>query len=312
MTAFVVAGTASGVGRTDRSPKPGLRGTRMIRLLALWLLCISFPAFATRTLIDDLGRSVTVPDHPHRLVCLMPNLVDDVYALGAGSDIVAVTDYTKYPPEAKAKPTVGLPLSPSLETIVSFHPDLVLASGDLNRADTVYEVQKLGIPVFTVTARGIDGIYKSIASIGRVLNREQEAARLVSTLREREATVRRRAAGKPVVSVFMPVWYDPIVTIGKDAYITDAIEIAGGHSVTSDIAEEWPQVSLESVLARAPETLLLVRGSKMSIDAVRTRPGWVTMPAVKNNRIYYVDDRIESPSPVAFDALEDLAKQFHP
>jgi iron complex transport system substrate-binding protein len=284
----------------------------MTRLIALAFLFVSLHALAARTLTDDLGRSVTVADHPHRLVCLMPSVVDDVYALGAGSDIVAVTDYTKYPPEAKAKPTVGLPLSPSLETIVSVHPDLVLASGDLNRSETVDQLQKLGIPVFTVTARGIEGIYKSIASIGRALNREAEAARLVGALRERERAVRQRVASKPAVNVLMPIWYDPIVTIGKNAYITNLIEVAGGHSVTSDIAEEWPQISLEAVLARAPEALLLVRGSKMSVEAIRNRPGWLTMAAVRNNRIYYVDDRIESPSPVAFDALEDLAKQFHP
>jgi iron complex transport system substrate-binding protein len=284
----------------------------MTRLVALVFLCISLPALAARTLTDDLGRSVTVPDHPHRLICLMPSVVDDVYALGAGADIVAVTGYTKYPPAAKTKPTVGLPLSPSLETIVSLHPDLVLASADLNRSETTNQLERLQIPVFTVTTHGIEGIYQSIASIGRALNREQAAAKLVAALRERAAAVRQRVSGKPAVKVLMPIWYDPIVTIGKTAYITDMIEIAGGHSVTSDIGEEWPEVSLEAVLSRAPEALVLVRGSKMSVEAIRTRPGWLTMPVVKNNRIYYVDDRIESPSPVAFDALEDLAKQFHP
>jgi ABC-type Fe3+-hydroxamate transport system substrate-binding protein len=284
----------------------------MTRLIILAFLWISLPALAARTLTDDVGRSVTVPDHPHRLICLMPSLVDDVYALGASSEVIAVSDDTKYPLEAKTKAKVGPPLSPSLETIVSLHPDLVLASGELNRGETVSELQKLGISVFTVMVHGIDGIYKSIASIGRALNREQEADRLVGSLKEREKVVRQRVAGKPVVNVLMPIWYDPVMTIGKNAYITGLIEAAGGHSVTSDLDEEWPEISLESVLARAPDALLLVRGSKMSVEAIRTRPGWRMMAAVKNNRIYYVDDRIESPSPVALDALEDLAKQFHP
>ena len=281
-------------------------------LIVLAWLCISVPAVAVRRLTDDVGRSVTVPDHPHRVICLMPNLVDDVYALGAGEDVIAVTDFTKYPPEAKSKPSVGLPLSPSLETIVSLHPDLVFASGDLNGGETVKALEKVEIPVFTVTTHGIEGIYNSIASVGRALGREQEAAKLVAALRERERAVRQRVAGKPVISVLMPIWYDPIMTIGKKAYLTDMIEIAGARSITSDIAEEWPEISLEAVLARAPEALVLVRGSKMSVEAIRTRPGWITMPAVRNNRIYYVDGRIESPSPVVFDALEDLAKQIHP
>ena len=76
----------------------------------------------------------------------------------------------------------------------------------------------------------------------------------------------------------MPVWYNPILTIGKHAFITDLIEIAGGHSITGDLAQEWPQVSLEMVLARAPEALLLKRGSKMSMDKIREQPGWETLP----------------------------------
>lgn len=110
----------------------------------------------------------------------------------------------------------------------------------------------------------------------------------------------------------MPVGYDPVVTIGKDAFVTDLIAIAGGHSVTSDLAGEWPQISLEDVQARAPEALVLVGEGRMSVKVLASRPGWRELPAVKNSRIYWINDRIEHPSPAAFDGLEDLAKQFHP
>lgn len=284
----------------------------MKQLCASLIFCVALPLCWARIVTDELGRVVNVPEHPHRLVCLLPSVVDDVYALGAGADVIAVTDYTKYPAEARAKPSVGLPLAPSIETILSLHPDLVLGSGDLNRTETLQQLEKLGIAVFMVSPHGVEGIYRSIASLGQALNREESARELVGRLRGREAAVRRQVSGKPVVSILMPVWYDPIVTIGKHAFITDLIEIAGGHSVTSDLPQEWPQVSLEAVLARSPEALLLVRGSKMSVEQIRARPGWANLSAVKNNRIYYVDDRIDFPSPVAFDALEELAKQFHP
>jgi iron complex transport system substrate-binding protein len=289
------------------------RGSACVRLLcALFVACLALPAFAARTVTDELGRTVEVPDHPHRLVCLLPNVVDDVYALGAGADVVAVTDYVKYPAEARSKPSVGLPLTPSMEKILSLHPDLVLGSGDLNSLATLLELERLHIPVFMVNPHGVEGIYASIASFGRALNREDAARQLIGRLRAREAAVRRRANGKPAVSILMPVWYDPIVTIGKHAFLTDLIEIAGGRSVTADLPQEWPQVSLEAVLARAPEALLLVRGSKMSMDRIRDRPGWSSLPAVKNNRVFYVDERIEIPGPVVFDAMEELAKEIHP
>jgi iron complex transport system substrate-binding protein len=284
----------------------------MKQLFAFLVFSIAMPAWCTRTITDELGRVVVVPDHPHRLVCLMPSVVDDVYALGAGADVVAVTDYTKYPAEARTKPSVGSTVTPSIETIVSLHPDLVLQSGNMSRPEVVEVLEKLGIAVFVIAPHGVEGIYQSITSLGRALNREESAKALVNGLRAREAAVRRQVSGKPVVSVLMPVWYNPILTIGKHAFITDLIEIAGGHSITGDLAQEWPQVSLEMVLARAPEALLLKRGSKMSMDKIREQPGWETLPAVKNNRVYYVDDRIELSSPVAFDALEELAKQIHP
>lgn len=283
-----------------------------MKLWIVWsMLCLSMPAFAARVVIDELGRTVSVPDHPHRLVCLMPNVVDDVYALGAGSDVVAVPDFTKYPSQAKNKPSIGLPLNPSIETIVSLRPDLALASGDLNHMTTVGELEKLAIPVFVINPHGIQGIYRSIESLGKALDREQAADKLVSGLRQREARVRRSSQGKPSTKVLMLVWYDPIVTAGKDAYITNMIEIAGGNSITADVPQEWPEVSLEFVLGRAPEALLIVRGSNVSVDAIRNRAGWLSLPAIKNNRTYYIDDRIEYPSPVAFDALEDLANQLH-
>lgn len=284
----------------------------MRRLVLLVLLSTALPACAARTVTDESGRSVTVPDHPHRIICLIPSVVDDVYALGAGADVIAISDYTKYPPEARAKPSIGLPLSPSIETIVSLHPDLVLGSGSFNRAESVNELANLGIPMFMVDPHGIEGIYKSIESLGRALNREQAARELVAHLRRREDAVRARVRGKPVVNLLMPVWYDPVVTIGQHAFITELIELAGGHSVTDDIPQEWPHVSMEAVLARAPDTLLLLRGSRMSLNAIRNRPGWASLPAIRNNRVYYVSDELQYPSPVAFDALEELAKELHP
>ncbi|MGA2851711.1 MAG: ABC transporter substrate-binding protein [Terracidiphilus sp.] len=284
----------------------------MKRLCAWLVFCVALPACNARTVIDQLGRAVQVPEHPHRLVCLMPSVVDDVYALGAGADVIAVTDYTKYPAEARSKPSVGSILAPSMETILLLHPDLVLGSADMSHTETLQQLERLGIVVFMVSTHGVDGIYQSIARLGQALNREDSAKELITKLRAREAAVRRQVNYKPVVSILMPVGYDPIVTIGKHAFITELIEIAGGRSITDDIDQEWPQVSLEAVMSRAPEALLLIRGSRMSMDRIRGQPGWENMPAVKNNRVYYVDDRINLPSPVAFDALEELAKQFHP
>jgi iron complex transport system substrate-binding protein len=276
------------------------------------LLAVSVNCFASRTVTDQAGRTVILPDHPHRLICLLPSVVDDVYALGAGSDVIAVSDYTKYPPEATRKPSIGIPLTPSIETIVSLHPDLVIASADSNREETIRQLEQVGVTVFVLNPHGIEGILSSISSLGEAIGREDAATHLVSQLRDRLDAVRSRVKDKPVLTVFLPIWYDPIITIGKHAFITEIIAAAGGKSITEEIPQEWPQISLETMIERKPNALVLVQGSRMSIADVENRPGWKTLTAIRNHHVYIVDDRMELPSPVAFDALEDLARQLHP
>jgi iron complex transport system substrate-binding protein len=282
-----------------------------LALLAV-LLASLVPANASRILTDETGRKVTVPDHPHRIVCLVPSVTDTVFALGAGDDVAAISDYTTYPPEALKKPSIGGLVKPSIETILSFHPDLVIGTQIPGSDETTTQLESVGIPVYLVNPLGLDGILKSVTSMGNALNRFPQAAALDASLARRIAAVKAQTAGKPVPRVLMPIWYDPIITIGKHAFITEMIATAGGRSVTDDLAPDWPQVSMEAILSRAPDALVLIRGGKISFDMLRDRPGWSSLPAIKAQKVYYVSNGIQDPSPVAIDALEELAKQFHP
>jgi len=110
------------------------------------------------------------------------------------------------------------------------------------------------------------------------------------------------------------IWPDPVITIGRPAFITEVIAAAGGQSVTEDLPQQWPQISLEQVLQRNPDLLLLPASGhqRISLADLRRRPGWDRIEAVRRNRIVYYDDRLDHSSPVVFDALEDLARQLHP
>jgi iron complex transport system substrate-binding protein len=283
----------------------------LLSLLSLTAI-LAGSCFASRTLTDEMGRNVVVPDHPHRVICLMPTVTDTAFALGAGDDVVAISDYTKYPAAALKKPSVGDLINPSIETILSLHPDLVIGTQPMGPMAATEQLERAGIPIFLVSPHGIAGIFHSVETIGMALNRTPQAEALIHRLQQRVDAVRERTKGLPAPRIFMPIWYDPITTIGKNAFITEIIEAAGGHSVTDDLPTEWPQISMEVVLERAPDALLLVRGGKTTLQVLQDRPGWSSMTAIKLHRAYYVDDRINFASPVAIDALEDLAKQFHP
>jgi iron complex transport system substrate-binding protein len=284
---------------------------RLLSLLSLTTM-LAVPCFASRVLTDEMGRKVVTPDHPHRIICLMPTVTDTVFALGAGDDVVGISDYTKYPAAALTKPSVGDLIKPSIETILSLHPDLVIGVQPKGSMEVTDQLERFGIPIFLISPHGITGIFHSVESIGIALNRTPQANALIHTMQQRVDAVKARSKGQPAPRVFMPIWYDPITTIGRNAFITEIIEAAGGRSVTDDLPAEWPQVSMEVVLERAPDALLLVRGGKTTLKVLESRPGWSSMAAIKTQRVYYVDERINFASPIAIDALEDLAKQFHP
>jgi iron complex transport system substrate-binding protein len=284
---------------------------RVIGLIVL-IFVASALCCASHTMTDELGRTVTLPDHPHRLICLVPSVADDLYALGAGSDVVAVSEFTKFPKDASLKPTIGVQLTPSIERIVSLHPDLVIGSADSNREETVHELEQIGIVVFMLNPHGIEGVLSSIRTLGKAIGRDETATRLVVQLRARLDAIHEHVKDKPVIRVFMPIWYDPVITIGKRAFITEMIAAAGGKSITDDIEREWPQISLETIIERAPDALILVRSTRMTVNDVESRPGWNSLTAIRNRRIYLVDERIELPSSAAFEVLEDLARQLHP
>jgi iron complex transport system substrate-binding protein len=283
-----------------------------MRKVLLSLAFLVATAHASRVVTDESGRAVTVPDHPHRVICLVPSVTDTVFALGSGDDVVAVSDYTTYPPAALKKPSIGSLVKPSIETILSFHPDLVVGTNIPGSTETATQLKSIGVPVYLLDPQGLSGVLRSVKSVGEALNRIPQAAALDASLSRRIAAVKARTAGKPAPRVLVPVWYDPIITIGKHAFIGEIIEAAGAKSVTDDLAPDWPQISMEAVIARAPEALVLIRGGKIAIETLQKRPGWSSLPAIQQGKVYYVNNGIQDPSPVAIDALEELAREFHP
>ncbi len=197
------------------------------------LLVISAPLWAVHREMDDAGRSVAVPDQVHRIVSLSPSLTDIVYALGAQDALVGITDYTDYPPEAaRQKPSVGAIVNPSLEKIFALHPDLVLALPAFNGAETIAGLQHLGLPVFLFNTSVVSDIYRNIASVGKVLGREQQSSALIAQLRLREEGIKQQSSGKPRPKVLVVVAIEPLITAGRSAFMTEMI--TGGRSRIRD------------------------------------------------------------------------------
>src|SRR5271157_2643014 len=250
------------------------------------------PSGFPMTVVDRLGRKVTLPRAPQRIVSLAPSNTELLFAIGAGDQVVAVTSFCDYPPEAQKRQRIGgfSCESQSLEQIVALNPDLVVAAGDL-QWPVISQLERLHVPIVSLEAGSLADLYRELDMLGRLTGRENETARLTRAMQrriERVAATARTIPPEQRVTVFYHVWSEPLMTAGPGSIIAELIAICGGVNIVRDSSQRYPQISQEVLLARDPEVILAPSygAEPMTIERLRARPGWSNLRAVRNNRIY--------------------------
>jgi iron complex transport system substrate-binding protein len=290
---------------------PGLAQTR----IAEAVFGSQDAARISNSFTDEIGRRVEIPAAVKRIVSLAPNLTEIVFALGAGDRLAGDTDYCDYPPEATKKPRVGGPVNPNLEQVVALTPDVVLATKAINRRETVEALARIGVPVYVTDPHSVEDMIISVEHLGKVLHAEKNAALLVEDLRGRLSNLDRRMGGTEPRRVLFVVWTDPLISIGSGTFIADALRRAGARSVVAT-TEEWPRVNLEEIVRLQPEFLVFPGAhggdTQHDIEALRARPGWRDLDALRRRKIVIISDAINRPAPRMVDAVEQLARARHP
>ncbi len=276
---------------------------------------VSSGAPAFREVTDEVGRNVRVPQPVRRIVSLAPSLTETIYALGLQDRLVGDTDYCDYPPDAEKKAKVGGAINPSLERIVALHPDLVLVTKSLNRTETVRALAELGISSYATDPHTVDEIITSSEKLAGVLGVPEAGAAIASDMQHRLADLQQRIALLPPKRVLFVVWTQPLISVGKDTFIADALHRAGAVSIV-DSEQSWPQVSLEEVARLQPEFLVFAAShadtTPLTVEVLATFPGWRILDAVSNRRYAVISDAVNRPAPRIVTAIEDLARQLHP
>lgn len=285
--------------------------------LCLCLLCfanckkeISNPQtnLPTREITDDLGKKVKIPLQIERAVSLAPNLTEITFAVGAGERLVGVTSYCNYPLEAQKIQRVGDTINPNIETIIALKPQVVLVSTASQIETFTKTLDAQNIAVFVTNPNSLDDIYKTIYQFGEIFNRVEKAAQVVADLRRRVADVEAKTANVKDVRVFLQISKEPLFTIGKQSFMTDLINRAGGVSVTAAVETAYPKISKETASALDPEAVIL----SDSEDNKQPNDIFVNSSAVKNGKVFRINaDLISRPAPRIVDALEQIANDLH-
>jgi iron complex transport system substrate-binding protein len=296
-----------------RSARGALTHPWWAAALAAALVLAAVPAHAL-TVVDMLGREVTLPAAPLRIVSLVPSATELIYALGGEDRLVGRTDFCDYPPAVKLKPSVGGMISPSLETIVTLKPDLVIATTSGNRLDTFTKLNQIGIPVYAVHAHRIAEVIEAMTRLGALTGRQAAVGPLVVGLERRLHAVVNAVRPYPRPRVLYVLWPEPLLVPASGALLTELIGLAGGESITKNERGDYPRFSIEAAVVRAPELILLA--SHGSRNAGPQREKWerlASLPAVKSKRIQSIDGSlVHRYGPRVVDGVESLARAIHP
>lgn len=289
---------------------------RLIRLalLSVALLLAAAPARAA-TVRDMVDRQVVLTAPPRRIVSLVPSVTETLYVLGADDLLVGVTTFCDYPPAARQKPKVGGIVNPSVEAIVGLRPDLVLATTEGNRDATVQQLEALGIPTYVVSPKSFAGVLESFTRIAALTGRAAAGRELVEDVRRRAVGIANAVRARSRPRVLYVVWADPLVAPGRSTLLADLIRMAGGDSISGGELADWPRLSLEEVVRRAPEVIVVgSENSRHVEDALRRwRAQKIVLPAFRTGRVHTVNgDLLHRPGPRVIDGLEALARALHP
>jgi iron complex transport system substrate-binding protein len=270
------------------------------------------------TFVDDYDRIVTLKNgFAKRVISIAPTPTEILFAIGAGDLVIAVDEYSDYPPEAASLPKVGNAFSLDTELIISMKPDLVICS-DLVPSG-IEAIENNGIPYMIVAARTVEDALHSIELVGYVTNHSAEASALVASLEARMHAITNLTLAPNVAHPKVYLEYDcyesNYYTFGPGSFGNDLIRLAGGTNIGECLLSEYPAVDDEFVIGANPEIIVYCTNPWTSVtnETFKNRSGWGDIEAVKNGNIFPIETNlVVRYGPRLIDGLEELARIIHP
>ena len=265
---------------------PGFRHRAALALLALGLPLAAGAQPVTAT--DDSGHTLTLSRPAQRVIALGPHLTEQVYAVGGGPQLVGVSRYSNYPPEALKLPIVGDAVAINHEQIAQLKPDLVLVwrTGFPDRARA--PLAALGVPVFDSEIRSVPELARSLRTVGRLLGRAEAGEAAARQFEADWARLQADYAHRTPVRVFYQLWHQPLMTINREHLIQQAISACGGVNVFAELPALTPTVSWEAAVQRNPQ-LIAMAGAASDHPELGQWPRFPAVDAVKHQRFALID-----------------------
>ena len=249
---------------------------------------------------------------PQRIVSLSPASTEILFAVGAENQIVAVSDFSDYPPQAQNLPKVGGfdGKTLSLEKILSFNPDFVYLTNVMHN-HLIPHFESLNIDYYLSDANSFEQVKNEILQIAKITGHTSNGENLVKEIDSAITKINSQNQLLQKPTVYWEVWNSPFMSVGNSSFINDLIKTAGGINIFQEIAQAYPTVSEETIVAKNPQIIIIPQNSGITVDSVKNRKGWSQIDAVKNDKIFIVDDNLLTRSGARIgESAEYLANLF--
>lgn len=239
------------------------------------------------TVVDDIGRQVSVSGPVMRLVSLSPHITELLFSIGIGDRVVGTVRFSDFPAQAASIQRVGDAFSVNLEMLIQLQPDLVIAWRTGGSARTINKIESLGVPVYFNEARDLASIAESAEKIAILAGIEETGAARAQQYRRKLQWIKQQYESASRVKIFYQISDLNLYTVNRHHLIGEAIALCGGDNIFADSIIKVPQVSIEAVIAASPDLIVFSSGANRDNDSwtSRWRP-FNTVPAVANGHLY--------------------------
>lgn len=284
----------------------------MIRCALLLSLCIAATAARAEVSVrDDIGNTVRLAQPAKRIVSLAPHMTETLFAAGAGALIVGTVDYSDYPEAAKKIPRVGGYSRLDLEAIAAMKPDLIVGWQSGNAAAHLEKLKGLGYTMYVSQPNRIEDVASEIERLGTLAGTGAVANAEAKRLRERLAALRAQYGGKTPVRTFYQIWKQPLMTVGKNQIISDAIRLCSGENVFGKLDQMAPTVTVEAVIAANPEAIIASGMGDSRPEWLDDWKKWTSIEAVKRDNLFFVQpELIQRHTPRLLEGTERLCQHL--
>jgi iron complex transport system substrate-binding protein len=278
---------------------------------ALALALASPPSGAqVPSVVDDAGHRVAFERPARRVISLSPAITELLFTIGAGDRVVGASEYSDFPPAARALPRVARAQSVDLERIAALAPDLIVTWGSGYPAATLDALAGLGVPVFVSEPGSLESIATTLERLGR-LTAAPGASAAADAFRARLQALRARYSARAPVRVFYQVWPQPLMTLSGRHVVSEAIRVCGGRNVFEDLSPLVPTIDAEAVLAADPDVLIASEPCGVDRGALAAWKRFGSMRAVARGHLETLDaDKLDRATPRMLDAVEAMCERI--